>query len=218
MRTLLLGCAAVVAACSPGGAAPADAPAPSHADAVALDLPEPATCPVGPQPAVAMPKGVAPLATCIAAVPDGPGWLAGGDQVGSALAWSSNGSEPTVYHDGDWAPLQQGLQGTGHLVTELLIAAADPGPKPLAVQIVRQVWFDCSFHVEAAEFTMGFVQSAKPGWLRPLKPILTIVNVPIENACGRYARVQLLFRLPGDSHWHRAGCTLHLYAAQPLEP
>ncbi len=207
---------AQTAAPSPQAASAPDAALTSGTPGVSL--PEPATCPVGPQTPAPFPAFAQPLAQCIGAVPEGVGAKAGGDQVDAALAFrASPQAAPQVYHDGDWAPVWQGIQGTGHVAADLLIAHSAAGTAPLSVQVVRQVWFDCNYHTETAPFTMAFVPSPKAGWLMPLKPLNTIVNMPISLSCGRWVRLQTLFRLPGDDHWHRAGCTVHLYAAQPLE-
>ena len=192
------------------------APASSPTDA--LQLPEPATCPVGPQPPHALPAFAAPFAQCIGHLPDDlPGAL-GADVLDAALSFRKDATAPpALWHDGDWAPLTEGIQGAGHLSTDLLIPWSGSTAKPVLVEVVRQVWFDCSYHLQMAEFTMAFVPSPKPGWLMPLKPMMTVVNRPVALSCGQWARLQVVFRMPGETHWHAAGCTVQFYVEKALD-
>jgi len=184
---------------------------------IEVAIPDPVTCPVGAPPAD--PIGPVPaLAGCIATVPDDVPIALGSDDPAAALAHRADGAPGIApYQEGQWARLVEGIQGTGHLDTDVLFDHPSSAAK-LAVETLTQMWFDCQHHTETAPWTVPFVPAGPPGRWMPQKPIKSIVHRPLDLACGHWMRVQLLFRVVGESQWRRAGCTQRPYLAAPPKP
>lgn len=183
-----------------------------------IDLPAAATCPVGHEPeGVAAPPA---LADCVAAGPDPI--LAGGAAVnGQAQLGRLDPATGAfvAYVPGQWAKLQPGLQGAGHVEMRLRLAhAAAPMHQPLRVEIAREVWFDCATRLAMGPSKQDFVSAgAAGGWL-PSHYMATIVPMPPWLGCGRWALFRTFWRLPGQLDWQMAQTTLRLYLAETAEP
>lgn len=195
----------------------ADATAVLPADAVAI--PEPATCPVGHEPpGLAEPPA---LAQCVSAGPDP---LVGTNVMASALPAKLGRLDSATgafapYHAGQWAKLQPGLQGAGHVEMRLLMAdATAPEGQPLVVEIAREVWFDCATRLAMGPSKQKFTAAPQPGWWLPSSYLATIVPMPPWLGCGRWALFRTFWRVPGQANWQMAQVTVRLYLGDTAEP
>ncbi len=185
----------------------------------AVELPPPPTCTIGEKPPATAFDQVPRLDKCIAPVPDDwPSGLVPGDAVDTALGYRDDVAGPVKpWHDGDAAVLSQGMQGTGHVQTDVMLALPQAKASTMTVQVMRQVWYDCDYHHESPPTPVKLVPGPVAGWWVPEKPLRTIVNMPMHLACGRWVRLQVLVQLPGENHWHAVACTLKLWVAMPIQ-
>ncbi len=186
--------------------------------AAVVDIPPPATCTIGEKPQATALADVPRLDKCIAQAPDEwPDDQLPPDAMDTALGFrETSGEPPKAWHDGDAAVLSQGLQGTGHVETDVMLHLPQAKGTSLTVEVVRQVWYDCTYHHESPAITVKLVPGAVPGWWVPQKSLRTIVNMPMHLACGRWIRFQLFVRIPAEDHWHAAACTLKMWVAVPI--
>ncbi|MSQ82655.1 MAG: hypothetical protein EXR77_07020 [Myxococcales bacterium] len=183
-----------------------------------LDLPEPLTCPVGKPSTDAVGPDIPNFAKCIHNVPDD--WPVGAlapDLLDAELGYRDElTGEQRTWSDGQWAPLIQGVQGTGHITADVLLYLPDQKGEILHVEVVRQVWYECDYYHESPTYKLALKPSLKKGWWAPVKALKSIVNKPLHVACGRWARFQTFVRLPAENHWHAAACTLRFFVPVPL--
>ena len=220
MASAVLLCAG---ACGQADLSPSSAPPPDRQgtagapDAVAIA--DPVTCPVGHEPpGVALPPA---LAQC---VPAGPNPIVDGNVMASAMPAqlgrldSANGTF-APYQAGQWAKLQPGLQGAGHVEMRLLLAdATAPKGQPLVVEIAREVWFDCATRLAMGPSKQKFVAAPQSGWWLPNSYMATIVPMPPWLGCGRWALFRTFWRVSGQANWQMAQVTVRLYLGDTAEP
>lgn len=189
-----------------------------HGDS-AVQVPDPVPCPVGTPPPDVEANLAPKIGNCVAQVPDDwPPNALPPDQIDASLARRDPlTGQVTAWHDGQWAPLVLGVQGTGHVDADILVNLPGVSDASVPVEVIRQVWFGCDEHYESPGYKIHLQPAGKPGWYAPAKPLKTIVNVPIPLACGRWVRLQSFFRIGDENHWHAAACTLRFYSAQPLD-
>lgn len=183
-----------------------------------IDLPPAATCTIGEQPPPTPFDKVPRLDKCISPVPDDwPPKQLPPDTMETALGYRDDVKGAVKpWHDGDAAALSQGMQGTGHVQTDVMLNLPQAKGTAMTVEVVRQVWYDCGYHHESPPIPVKLVPATVAGWWVPEKALRTIVNMPMHLACGRWVRLQLFVRLPAEDHWHAAACTLKLWVAVPI--
>ncbi len=186
-------------------------------DAVPIELPDPATCPVGVAPPVDPTETFPNFHGCATTWPDevvASGGAASDDHQHAMLTqW---GGTALALSDGEWLGLNKGIQGSGHAFTGFAIDLGEQGPTA-TIDLVTATWYSCETEIGKPLRQVQLVRASQPGWYAMTEPLFWMINKPIYLACGRWFQLQVFARFHGTQHWTKTDCSVRMYSIEPLE-
>jgi len=159
-----------------------------------------------------------------------PAWFDGipapAPSLNLKVGWrdASGGWHP--YQDGDWVPLEIGLQGYFHVDLAPLVELPGKSAPTEKVEVQTFGLFGCNEVATGTVPKINLIEAPNPGpWytIQPSQKVVTMFGVSASKVaayCGKWLEVYWRVRLPGSPAWGEVKLMLRTYVstAPPTSP